>query len=171
MAKFRMGLAQMACALDPNENPTKAEWRIPPGARAPGGHCELPGKPCTRATHSTVSAMPCCTRSSPRRYHSNWPPSPCVAKSSSAFRPSPLPAAALRVRQLACARTAPPFRTRAHSSGAPSASRHESTRSAWQLRIHGRLSPISRRAGPPLTRPVSPWWFNWRWSFRWCGSW
>ena len=28
MAKFRVGLVQMACALDPNENLAKAEWRI-----------------------------------------------------------------------------------------------------------------------------------------------
>src|ERR1039457_346518 len=27
-AKFRIGLIQMACAKDPNENLTKAEWRI-----------------------------------------------------------------------------------------------------------------------------------------------
>ena len=28
MAKFRVGLVQMACGLDPNENLAKAEWRI-----------------------------------------------------------------------------------------------------------------------------------------------
>ena len=28
MAKFRVGLIQMACGLDPNENLAKAEWRI-----------------------------------------------------------------------------------------------------------------------------------------------
>src|ERR1017187_4054072 len=27
-AKFRIGLVQMACSLDPNENLAKAEWRI-----------------------------------------------------------------------------------------------------------------------------------------------
>ena len=27
-AKFRVGLIQMACAKDPNENLAKAEWRI-----------------------------------------------------------------------------------------------------------------------------------------------
>src|SRR5215467_917225 len=27
-AKFRIGLIQMACSLDPNENLAKAEWRI-----------------------------------------------------------------------------------------------------------------------------------------------
>src|SRR5664279_1074409 len=27
-AKFRVGLIQMACSLDPNENLAKAEWRI-----------------------------------------------------------------------------------------------------------------------------------------------
>ena len=28
MRKFRVGLIQMACAKDPNENLAKAEWRI-----------------------------------------------------------------------------------------------------------------------------------------------
>ena len=27
-SKFRVGLVQMACSLDPNENLAKAEWRI-----------------------------------------------------------------------------------------------------------------------------------------------